>query len=204
MLLSGSLDFLLCLTCLAIAVAAARARNDLLFAGFLWVAAAAFVGALNLGGLTWTNDTHKWLSQVATGPGMLILGLGIVAAIFGPFAAGRWLAAPLGISGVGLIFYLWHAKSTHLGAVTTTMSVVALVALLVLAVVAFLGARPGPGLAALGAVGLLLFAGFGVNELPLGTDSRLQHVDILHLVLTACYLLIWMAVRGVTSPESPR
>ena len=199
LLLSGSLDFLLCLTCLAIAVVSARAANDYLFHGFLWVAAAAFVGAMNLGGLTWTNDTHRWLSAVATGPGMLLLGLGVFGATFGRVRAARWIAPALSISGAGLIFYLWHAKSPRLDAVTTGMSLTLLIALVVLAVQAFRSGRSAPAAAALGAIGLLLFAGFGVNKLPLASDGLIRHVDVLHVVLVACYVLVWLGVRGLTA-----
>ena len=197
-LISGSLDFLLCLTCLAIAVWCARTGNDFLFTGFLWVAAAAFVGALNLGGLNWTNDTHRWLSAVATGPGMLLLGLGVFAAVWGTFRAGRWIAPLLSIGGAGLVFYLWQAKSPRLTAVTTGMSLLVLVALLVLAGQAYRAARPAVAAAAAGAIGLLLVAGLGVNQLPLADDSLIRHVDVLHVVLIACYVLVWIGVRGVT------
>lgn len=198
-LLSGSLDFLLCLTCLAIAVASARAANDYLFHGFLWVAAAAFVGAMNLGGLTWTNDTHRWLSAVATGPGMLLLGLGVFGATFGRVRAARWIAPALSISGAGLIFYLWHAKSPQLGAVTTGMGVLLLIALVMLAVQAFRCGRTAPAAAALGAIALLMFAGFGVNKLPLPGDGAIHHVDVLHVVLVACYGLVWIAAGGMSA-----
>ncbi len=198
-LLSSSLDFLLCLTCLAIAVASAWAANDYLFHGFLWVAAAAFVGAMNLGGLTWTNDTHRWLSAVATGPGMLLLGLGVAGATFGRVRAARWIAPALSIGGAGLIFYLWYAKSPRLEAVTTGMGVLLLVALVLLAVQAFRSGRIAPAVATLGAIGLLLFAGFGVNKLPLADASQIHPVDVLHIVLIACYLLVWIGVRGVSA-----
>jgi hypothetical protein len=198
-LLSGSLDFLLCLTCLAIAVASARAANDYLYHGFLWVAAAAFVGAMNLGGLTWTNDTHRWLSAVATGPGMLLLGLGVAGATFGRAGAARWIAPVLSIGGAGLVFYLWHAKSPRLGAVTTGMGVLLLIALVVLAVQAFRSGRVTPAAAALGAIGLLLFAGYGVSKVPLADDGLIHHVDVLHVVLVTCYVLVWIAVRGVAA-----
>ena len=198
-LLSGSLDFLLCLTCLAIAVASARAANDYLFHGFLWVAAAAFVGAMNLGGLTWTNDTHRWLSAVATGPGMLLLGLGVFGATFGRVRAARWIAPAISIGNTGLIFFLWQAKSPRLEAVTMGMVVVLLIALLVLAVQAF---RSGSTLAAgpaLGAIGLLLFVGFGVSKVPLASDGLIHHDDVVHVVLVACYVLVWLGVRGVSA-----
>ncbi|MBX9790497.1 MAG: hypothetical protein K2Y37_16380 [Pirellulales bacterium] len=201
-LLSGSLDFLLCLTCVAIAAWCARVGNDLLFAGFLWIAAAAFVGAMNLGGLTWTNDTHRWLSALATGPGMLLVGLGVWAAMLGPFRAGRWLAPALSIGCAGLIFYLWLAKSPRLGAVTTGMSLLVLVALPVLAIQAYRAVRPGAAAAAASAIGLLLVAGFGVNQLPLADDGPIRHVDVLHIVLIACYALVWIGVRGVTQRRS--
>jgi len=198
-LVSGSLDFLLCLTCLALAVASARAANDFLFAGFLWVAAAAFVGAMNLGGLTWTNDTHRWLSAVATGPGMLMLGLGVVGATFGRVRAARWVAPAPSIGGAALIFYLWQSKSPQLDAATTGMSLVLLVALVVLAVQAFRSGRTAAAAAAAGAIGLLLIAGFGVSKLPLATGGLIRHVDVLHVVLVACYVLVWLGVRGVTA-----
>jgi hypothetical protein len=79
------------------------------------------------------------------------------------------------------------------------MSLVLLIALLVLAGQAFRRARSGPAYAALGAIGLLLIAGFAVNKLPLATDGLIRHVDVLHVVLVACYVLVWVAVRGVAA-----
>ena len=101
-LLSASLDFLLCLICLAIALWSAR-RNDFLFAGFLWVAAAAFAGTFRLGGNESLAETHDWLSQVARGPGTFFMALGVLASLYGPLAGSRWLAPGLSIAGAGVV-----------------------------------------------------------------------------------------------------
>ncbi len=196
-LLSPALDLLLCLVCLVLAILSARARNDFLFAGYMWVAAAAFAGTFNLAGQTWTHATHTWLSQVARGPGMFALGVGILAAVYGPLPASRWLSPAVAIAGAGAIHLL--SDSSHLESVATLLGTTLLIALLVLAFKAFRQHRVGPASAALMALVLLLAAGFGVSRIPLASDSAVRHVDLLHIDLIVCYVMIWLAVYGMSA-----
>lgn len=191
--LSATLDSLLCLACLILALASARAGNDLLFSGLLWVAVAAFAGTLNLGGFAEIRPTHAWLSQVARGPGMLTLALGVLAAEFGPVAGTRWMALSLSIVGAGFIQYM--SGSPRLELVATLLGSTLPLAMLILSVKAIREARLKQAGAAGAAIVLLLFAGFGVSQVPLSTGGLIRHVDILHVVLIACYSSIWLAVR---------
>ncbi|MBX7167824.1 MAG: hypothetical protein K1X74_15940 [Pirellulales bacterium] len=192
-LLSGWFDFALAAICVVIAVWAARAQNDFLFTGLIFVAVAAFAGGFNLGGWTQFAPTHEWLSQLGRGPGTLAMGLGVLAAVFGPWPSARWWAVALAIVGVGAVHAL--QGSPHFELVLTLWGSTLLVALLIAAVQALrLGRAPVAG-AALGAITLLVVVGFAVNRIPLPEGRPLKHVDLLHLMLMACYGLIWFVAR---------
>lgn len=195
-LLSGLLDFALSMVCLVIATAAARARNDFFFSGMLWIAAAAFVGAFNLGGFNQVAPTHAWLSDVSRGPGMLALALGVLAALYGPWNWARWGAMVLAIAGVAWI-QLLH-DSPRLDAYTTLLGVTLLLALLLLAGIAFREQRMRAASAALLAVFFFLFVGFGVGRLPLSKDGLVRPVDVVHVLLAASYLLVYFSARDMS------
>jgi len=194
-LLSGLLDFVLSMVCLAIAIAAMRARNDFFFSGMLWIAAAAFVGAFNLSGFTQVAPAHGWLSDVSRGPGMLALAFGVLAALFGPWNWSRWGAMALAIAGVASIQLLLDSPS--LDAYTTLLGVTLLLALLLLAGLAFREHRLRAAGAALLAVLLFLFVGFGVGLLPLTKEGLVRPVDVVHVLLAASYSLVWLAARDM-------
>jgi putative effector of murein hydrolase LrgA (UPF0299 family) len=198
-LLSGLLDFVLSLVCLAIARASMRVRNDFFFSGMLWIAAAAFMGAFNLAGFTQVAHAHAWLSDVSRGPGMFALALGVLAALYGPWNWSRWGAMALAIAGAASIQLL--ADSPVLDTFTTLLGVTLLLALLLLAAHAFREHRLRAAVTALLAVLLFLFVGFGMSVLPLAKDGLIRSVDVLHVLLAACYTLVWLSMRGMARAD---
>jgi len=102
----------------------------------------------------------------------------------------------LAIAGAGMVHQLRQAG--QLEPTGTLMGCVALVALLVLTVQAMRENRWLAAVAAPAAVMLLLFVAFGAGRIPLAADGPLQTVDLVHLALMACYLLIWLAAREMT------
>jgi len=196
--LSGSLDLLLSLVCLAIACAAVRWRNDFLFTGFMWVAAAAFAGGFNLSGYSWTNDTHVWLSQVSRGPGTFAMALGVFATLYGPIPGSRWLAQAWSV--LGAAFVTLHHGHPSLDTLTTILGAFLLLALVVLTFQALRERRAVPAVYALAAIALLLVVGFAVRSIPLPENGPMKHVDLLHLLLMAAYLLIWQSLRAMLTP----
>ncbi|MBX3414948.1 MAG: hypothetical protein KF708_19845 [Pirellulales bacterium] len=195
-LVSGLLDFGLSVVCVVLAIGSTRARNDFFFAGMLWIAAAALVGAFNLGGFTQVAPAHGWLSDVAGGPGMLSLAIGVLAALYGPWPWSRWGAVVLSVVGVAAIELL--RDSPLLDTFTTLLGVSLLVALLLLAWYARRERQPRAMAAALVAVGLFLGVAFGLHLLPWSPDGALRRVDAVHVLLAASYLLVWSSTRRMS------
>lgn len=193
-LLSAALEILLTLVCLSGARGAWRAGNDFLAAGFLWVAVAAFVGAFHLGGFTAVEPTHHWLSQVARGPGMLAMALGLRAALRGPAAADRFAACALSIVGAAAVHLLlpnrWLAP---------TVLALGIPLPLVLLAVARQGAaarRTPVVAAALTCLALLLVVAFVLPRAPIGDAGILRAVDLMHLALIPAYAALALAAQG--------
>jgi hypothetical protein len=197
---SGTLDLALSLLSVALAWQAARWRNDFLFAGFGWVAAAAFAGAFNLSGYHWTNQTHVWLSQVSRGPGMFALALGILASLYGPVPASRWLAPAWSIVGAAMVTL--HEGHPSLNTLNTMLGACLLLALLVVVVQAFRESRQAAAGTALAAIVLMIVIGFAVSSIPLPADGPIRHVDLLHLLLMTAYLLIWYSLSLMRTASS--
>lgn len=195
--LSAVLDFLLGVVCLAIAIGGARRQNDFLYCGFLWVSAAALLGSLNLGGWTQVNPTHVWLSQVSRGPGTLLMGLGVAAAMYGPWHSARWWAAALCVLGAAAVHLL--ADRPWFDLVSLAQGVVLLIALLALVRYAAKRRENSAAACALGAWLLLIFVAFGLNRIDFPADGPLRRVDVLHVLLTVCYGLVWLAVRSTSA-----
>ena len=194
--LSGSLDFALSMVCLFIAFWAARKGNDFLLHGFLWVTAAAFAGAFNLGGFTQVDPTHHYLSQVSTGVGTLAMGLGVLAGTFGPLSGSRWMAPVLSIFGAGAIHFL--STWPQLGLLNLVLGSTLLISLLVLAIQSFRRGQSGNAICALVPIVILLVVGFAMPQIKLRADSAIQRVDILHLLLITSYSFLWCSVRSAT------
>lgn len=198
MTLTPALDLLLALVCLALAVWAARAANDFLFTGFLWVTAAATVGTLRLSGQTALAPVHDWLSLVSRGPGTLALGLGVLSRIYGPWPGQRWAASAVAVLGAALVYGLAtvpqpatsQAGTARLDTFNFLLGLVLLAALTLAAATALRNGRPRAAAAPLIALALLLFIAFGLGRLTFPSDAPLQRVDVLHLLLTACYPLV--------------
>lgn len=195
-LISGLLDFGLSVVCVAIAVASTRTKNDFFFAGMLWIAAAALVGAFNLGGFSQVAPAHAWLSDVASGPGMFSLAIGVLAALYGPWPWSRWGAVTLAIAGAATIALLQDSPIRD--TFSTLLGVTLLVALLLLACYAYRERRSQAAAMALIAVGLFLFVAFGMSLLPLSQDGTIRRVDVVHILLAASYTLVWMSVRTMS------
>lgn len=194
-LVSGALDFLLGLVCLGIAWGCVRVGNDFLFTGFLWVSSAALVGAFNLAGYSQVAGTHAFLSQVGRGPGTLAMGLGVFAALYGPFVGSRWSAGGLAIFGAAVVHLL--SGSAILDLLSLILGSTLLVGLVLLAGRAFRRRRLWPALAATSALLLLLGIGFVVPRLPFPAEGVFRRVDLLHVMLALGYSLLWFGVRDV-------
>lgn len=195
--ISATLDFALGMACLGFALASIRLRNDFLFTGYLWVAAAAVVGAFNLGGFTQVDPTHHWLSQVSRGPGMLAMALGVVAAMVGPMPGARWLSAALAILGATTVHLL--SVSPELDLVNLVLGSTLLLALFVLSLSAIRRHQLNLAVTALAALALLLFVGFGLSKVPMPPDGPFRRVDLLHVLLIASYWLIWRSASGASA-----
>lgn len=198
--ISGSLDVLLSLVCLALARDSARRGNDFLVAGFLWISAASFVGGLRLGGRTEFADLHGYLTSISKGPGMLLLALGVPAALMGGWPAGRWLAPALSVIGVAAVTFL--SGSSSFETLLLTLSLTLLVGLLALVAVGIRAGRTSVSLGAAGSIAALLAVGFAVQHLPLEADSILRPVDVTHLLLITGYVLFWLSVTGATKARA--
>ena len=199
-LVSGLLDFGLSVVCLVIAVASTRTKNDFFFAGMIWIAAAALFGAFNLGGFSQFAPAHGWLSDVAGGPGMLSLTVGVLAALYGPWQWSRWGAVTLAIAGAASIALL--QDSPILDTYRTLLGVTLLVALLLLAWYASREGRSRTVATAVGAVLLFLFVAFGLGLLPLSSEGVIRRVDVVHILLAASYTFVWMSVRAMSRQVS--
>lgn len=195
-LVSGLLDFALSVVCVVIAVASTRTKNDFFFTGMMWIAAAAFVGAFNLGGYTQVAPAHRWLSDVAGGPGMLSLAFGVLAALYGPWNWSRWGAVSLAVAGAASIELL--QESAVLDTFRTLLGVTLLVALFLLAWYAHREQRPAAMASAVIAVALVLFVAFGMSMLPLSQDGAIRRVDVVHILLATSYSLVWTSVRAMS------
>lgn len=192
-IVSGGLDGLLGALCLVIAGDFARRKNDFLYTGFLWVSLAALVGGLNLGGMTEVDPTHRFLTQVSRGPGSFAMGLGLMAAIYGPFRFSRWAAPGLAIVAAAIYHLLWGQR------ILSTLSLVlGLVLLIGLVLFIVHASRRKPLAALLATVSLvaLLLVAFGM-ELLAPLAGSLQRVDLVHLLLIASYFALWRSVRMV-------
>jgi len=193
-LLSAALEILLTLVCLSGARGAWHAGNDFLAAGFLWVAVAAFVGAFNLGGFTAVDPTLPWLSQVARGPGMLAMALGLRAALRGPAAADRYAACALSIVGAAAVHLL--LPSRWLAPAVLALGLPLPLALLAVAREGAAARRTPVVAAALVCLALLLVVAFVLPWLPIGDAGLLRAVDVMHLALIPAYAALAEAARG--------
>lgn len=196
-IISGSLDALLGIVCLYLCQAFARAGNDFLAHGFAWISSAALMGGLRLGGFSAFADTHSFLTDVSKGPGMLLLSLGIIAAIFGAGGIARWSAPILSAAGVGLVVFF--LGTSRLDSITLGMGMTILPALLLIASTHGRSGRFLPMLAALGSLASLLFVAFGVRHLPIDDDGLFRPVDAIHILLATAYLLLASSVRSLPS-----
>ena len=116
------------------------ARNDFLFAGFLWVAAAAFAGTFRLGGNESLAETHDWLSQVARGPGTFFMARGRAGESL--WAVGRFALVGAGLEHCGRRCCAAYAGSASFGTVSTLLGSTILLALILLAFFALREDRP--------------------------------------------------------------
>ncbi len=195
-IISPSLDLILALTCLWIAYSAVRSQNDFFFSGCLWLAAAAFFGALKLAGFSQVQETHAWLTDVGRGPGTLAMGLGILAGLYRPARDFRWIAHAWAILGAGAT--LQFSQQPWLGSVNLAFGVVLLISLGLLSARHLKLGNPLMAGAALGSAALLAFIGFGLSRLPFSNESILKPVDVLHVLLIAAYSLMGTSLQAVT------
>jgi len=193
--ISGSLDFALSIVCLGIAAWGSRRRNDFLVLGFVWIAAAALAGAFKFEGFTEATATHQFLTQVSSGIGMFMVGIGVLTAVFGSIPGASWLAPVVALFGAGLIHHL--ADWPHLEKLNLALGIVCLFSLVVLAVVGMLRGRLVAGLSAIISLGAILVVGFVLPNLQYAKDASLQRVDFVHLFLITCYFFLWIGVRNV-------
>jgi hypothetical protein len=193
-MVSAAFDFALALVCFLGARGATRWGNDFLHAGFVWVASAAFAGGWRLGGYAPVAPLHDWLTEVSRGPGTLLLALGVVSAMWGPWSTARWWVVPFSVAGSAAVHALMG--SSLLAPVALAMGIMLLAALLVLAGDSLRRGRPVAALAAATAVGLFLFMAFGMGRVSLPEGSPLARVDIVHLLLMGAYGSIWLAVSN--------
>lgn len=191
-LVSAALEIVLTLTCVGCARTGVRSGNDFLVVGFLWVAAASFVGAFNLGGVTTVDPTHRWLAAVGRGPATAAMALGLAAAWFGAWRHQRLGAVVLTVVGATAIHLLLGTPS--LGPVTLLLGGTLPATLLLVFLSA---ARRGAVAAAVPAmIALVSFVAvaFVVPRVALPPWLPLERVDVFHLVLVAAYLALDRAV----------
>ena len=174
------------------------ARNDILFAGFLWVAAAAFAGTFRLGGNESLAETHDWLSQVARA-GDVLHGARRAGESLWPVGRVALVGTALSIAGAGVVHAF--AGSPSFGTVSTLLGSTILLALLLLAFLAVAKVERARR-SRHGRMALLIIAAFAVGKIPLAADGVLRPVDVLHLFLMSCYAAIWIAVRDMTKMEA--
>lgn len=198
--ISGLLDLALSIVCLGIAGWGARRRNDFLVLGFVWVAAAAFAGAFNLGGFKEAAPTHQVLTLVSSGIGTLMMAIGVFAAIFGPIPGASWLAPVVALFGAGLIYHLkdW----SHVGELNLALQIVFLLSLIVLAIIGFLRGRIVASLSAIISLAAILTVGFVLPKLQYSNGSFPQREDMVHLFLITCYSFMWLGIRSICASRS--
>jgi hypothetical protein len=189
---SAGFELLLVATCLALAWRSARANNDCLFAGFLWVALAALAGAFRFAGVSQVVPAHDWLTRVSQGPGTLLMALGVLSATLGPWATRWWGVSVSVVGAAGVVLF---SQSEHLRPSLLLLGSTLLIALFVRIVQAVRTRQSRRALLAASSIALLLLIAFGMHLIPLPDRSIIARVDLLHILLVAAYACLWYSVK---------
>lgn len=196
-LLSPALDFALAVACLLFARDSVRRGGEFFFAGYLWIAAAAFIGSLRLAGVKDVGPTHDFLTDVGRGAGMFLLALGVLTILDKPWPGSRWMAIAISIVAPAAVHVLGHAPVVD--TINLLLGSTLLLSLLLLATRAIARGKNVSTICAAVSLTAFLAVGFGVQAIPLSSQIPVRHVDITHILLIVAYAAMWKSVRELDS-----
>jgi hypothetical protein len=197
--LSPVLDLLLSLVCLYYGWRLLRDGHDLLGAGYLMIAPAAFIGFFDMGGMTDFRWIHDFLSALSRLMGTLAMGLGVVALLMGQREQ-RYAGYGLAIFSPAVTYYFYVINKGPMEGLYIWSGSIFLIAMLVLAVMLWRKGDIKYAIISISAILLTAYVGLFLGTVPKGLPLR--PVDILHVSLMLSYIAIYYSVRAYAKIKS--